>query len=205
MRKKLVDMTGQQIGRWTVLNRTANPNGGRDAFWLCQCDCGTIRPVNGSVLRRGGSHSCGCLTTEQLVQRTFKHGDGKSKLHTIWYNMIARCTNPSTDSYHLYGARGIKVCAEWLDYLTFKSWAMNSGYDPQLTLERKDSNGNYNTDNCTWATVKEQANNRRTNHILTVNGTSLTIAQWADITGIKYGTLWRRIKLGWPPEKAIIN
>jgi len=118
--------------------------------------------------------------------------------------MRGRCNSPSNRNYSDYGARGITVCPEWSNVEEFCKWALASGYDENLTLDRKDNDGNYTPENCKWSTQKEQQNNRRNNHLITANGESHTIEEWSLITGIQYLTIWQRIfKAGWSPEKAI--
>jgi hypothetical protein len=108
--------------------------------------------------------------------------------------------------YHRYGGRGITVCDEWQTFEPFCKWAMSNGYDDCLTLDRINVNGNYEPSNCRWATPKEQANNRRTNHLLTHDGETHTIKEWAEILGINHRTLVGRInQLGWSVEKALNN
>lgn len=133
------------------------------------------------------------------------HGETttNSRLYSIWSNMIQRCTNPKNDKYEWYGARGISVCTEWRDYLTFKDWAMISGYADELSIDRKDVNGNYSPSNCVWATSTEQCNNRRTNRVLTFNGESLTVAQWARKLGVNPKSLYNRLYKGWSVEKTL--
>ena len=133
-----------------------------------------------------------------------KHGKRNTRLYTIWRSMRQRCYNPKTNRYKNYGGRGITVCEEWNNSFTaFHEWATANGYEDNLTLERKDVNGNYEPSNCRWATYKEQANNMSNSVHLTYNGETHTMAEWADITGIKKATIWERLKKGWSIDDAL--
>lgn len=127
-----------------------------------------------------------------------------SRLGSIYHNMKTRCTNPNYDKYQYYGGKGISVCDDWFNsYEAFEEWAINNGYRDNLTLERIDINGNYCPSNCIWATRKEQANNRSSNHYLTYNGKTQTIQEWSEQTGITYNTISRRIKNGWSVKRTL--
>jgi hypothetical protein len=119
--------------------------------------------------------------------------------------MKDRCRYKTNDNYERYGGRGIRVCEEWLaDYINFYNWAINNGYKEGLTLDRIDSNKNYEPDNCRWATYKEQANNTRRNNFITYNGETHTLTEWAEKLGIKRSTLNTRIhRQHWDIEKAL--
>lgn len=128
---------------------------------------------------------------------------GRQRLYGIWRGMKERCYSPKHINYHRYGGRGITVCEEWINsFQEFYDWAMANGYADDLTIDRKDNDGNYEPGNCRWATQKEQANNRRTNVKITYDGKTMDIKQWADELGICYTTLFFRITNGWPVEKA---
>lgn len=133
----------------------------------------------------------------------FKHGDCGSRLHNIWSNMIQRCTNPNNDKYKWYGDRGICVCEEWRDYSTFKEWALSHGYNDSLSIDRINVNGNYTPNNCMWSTMMTQCNNRRNNRVLTYNGESLTVAQWAVKLGIPVKRIYSRLHRGWSVEDTL--
>ena len=136
-----------------------------------------------------------------------KHGDRpkgeKKRLYHIWSKMRERCNNPNHRFYHNYGGRGVKICEDWNDYLSFKQWAINSGYQEGLTLERKNNDGNYCPENCRWATRKEQANNRRSNHLLTLYGESHNIEWWVEQTGLPRHVIDGRIRRGWDDYKIL--
>lgn len=137
-----------------------------------------------------------------------KHGDRpkgkKVRLYNIWSHMCERCNNPNFIHFRQYGGRGISVCSEWLEsYESFKKWALANGYQDGLTLDRIDNNGDYTPSNCRWATPKEQANNRRTNRMLTYNGEIHNIEGWCYITGLPRHIVDGRLRRGWSVEKTL--
>jgi hypothetical protein len=118
--------------------------------------------------------------------------------------MKSRCNNPKDADYKDYGGRGIKVCEEWMQsFSAFYEWAMNNGYADHLTIDRIDNDGDYTPDNCRWVDLKEQANNKRNNVTVTINGLTKTLAEWSEITGILYKTLHTRYSRGDRGERLI--
>ena len=125
-------------------------------LWLCQCDCGNSSITTGDRLRSGIAHSCGC-------RRNYRHGHaGKNRhpLYTTWNNLIQRCSNPSHPVYKYYGGRGIKVCERWHDFADFLVNVSNH-FDPSLSIDRINNNGNYEPGNVQWTTKSEQRTNQR--------------------------------------------
>lgn len=210
-----IGMVGKRFGRWTVIERASKEVKG--VYWLCRCDCGTERVVNGRMLRTGCSVSCGCYAREASSQRMkdltpdekkkfarYTHHQSDSRLYRIWWGMRERCYKSNKAEYKHYGGRGITICDEWLeDFMNFYNWAMSNGYEDHLSIDRIDVNGNYCPENCRWATRKEQSNNTRQNRFLKFNGETHTVKEWADIIGINVVTLRGRLRTGWSVELAL--
>ena len=162
------DITGKKFGRWIVLELSGKrKNKAEDALWLCRCDCGTVRKVGGTHLRAGTSKSCGCLQKELQSEMmkgnkyVFKHGKEPKGLYNSWSAMKQRCYNFNRKAYKYYGARGIKVCPEWLDkekgFINFRDWALINGWKEGLHLHRKNSNSNYSPEDCKWVLSSQNA------------------------------------------------
>lgn len=207
-----IDLTGQKFGRLLVLERVENyiqPNGTIKARWKCLCECGKHCVVCSRELRYGKTKSCGCFKLEIFKTSKMTHGKTYTRLYGVWKELKKRCYNPSDKYYKDYGGRGITVCQEWKNnFQAFYDWAMANGYDENApkwlcTIERINTNGNYEPNNCKFATIKEQANNRRSNHLLTYNEKTYTLTEWSEITGIKRKTIEYRLKSNWSIEKAL--
>jgi hypothetical protein len=137
----------------------------------------------------------------------FKHGLTRTPLYRVWAGMKNRCHNPNEPTYTRYGARGIKVCDEWRnDFLVFYNWAVTD-YKPGLEIERKDNNGNYEPNNCTWATTRQQARNRRSSKILVAFGEQKTMAEWLEDDRRKATrhTINYRLRQGWAFEDILVT
>ena len=154
-----IDLTGMRFGRLTVNNRL--PNVKRRVVYSCLCDCGQIISVQANSLRRGNTKSCGCLRRDYMRLKSTKHGYYNEPLRAVWSQMRQRCRNPKNQDFHYYGARGISVCQEWDEYIPFREWALRSGYQSGLTIDRINPDGNYHPENCRWITIQEQQHNRR--------------------------------------------
>ena len=126
-----------------------------------------------------------------------KGGRSNSRIYNTWLHMKGRCYRKTDDHYKHYGEKGITMCDEWKnDFKAFHDWSMSNGYADNLTIDRINNDGNYEPSNCRWVTMKEQCNNRTSNVILTINGESHNIQGWSEITGIKYHTIYARMKRG---------
>lgn len=192
-------------------------------MWLCQCDCGKKVRVAGHDLLHG-TQSCGCLAKEVRLKnlakgwgwnkkptkepkaktKQIRTGESGTRLYKIWDAMKRRCYNSKHIYFKNYGGRGIKICDEWLnDFYAFKKWSLSNGYEATLTIDRINNNGNYEPSNCRWVTNKENCNNTRTNRLITINGITKTLQQWADECGIYSGTIRERLRRGWSDEKLL--
>lgn len=198
-----IDLTGRRFGRWTVVRRAANPDGGQ-ARWECVCECGTRKVVKSIALRRGLSQSCGCLKRERLAERA-RHGHARTGKLTptyySWAGMLARCENPDHVAFMRYGGRGIRVCAQWHD---FEQFLADMGDKPRGTsLDRIDTDGDYTPANCRWASSRTQARNTSLNHRLTYQGETLCVAEWAERLGMHPASLNDRLQSGWSVERTL--
>ena len=199
-----LDLTGQRFGRLVAIERATNSKSGK-AKWLCKCDCGNETMVFSTSLVRGLSRSCGCLNREVTSDRFSTHRLSKSRLHETWSGMKKRCYNSNSKSFAAYGGRGIEVCSEWRDdFQSFYNWAMSNGYADNLSIDRIDVNGNYCPENCRWVDKLTQANNCRTNHYLTFNSKTQSIAEWSRELGVSDSLIRQRLlNLGWSVEQAL--
>jgi hypothetical protein len=199
-------MQGQRFGRLVVLDRSG-ADGSGSAKWRCLCDCGAERLVSGASLRRGATQSCGCLGRELAAARRLKHGQSrvnqgrKGALYAVWQAMHQRCGNPAHPKFPRYGGRGIAVCARWSEYANF---AADMGEKPAgRSLERKDNNGPYSPENCVWATTQEQARNRHNSVLVTIDGRTLCLSEWAREHGVHIATVQARIRRGMSAVEAL--
>lgn len=188
------DLVGKRFGMLEVMEKVGTDNNSH-VMYLCKCDCGNIKTMLSNHIQI--SKSCGCMHGANFKT----HGMGKTRLFYIWSNMKQRCQNPNIKNYERYGARGIKVCDEWQEFVPFMEWALANGYSEDLSIDRIDSNGNYKPSNCRWATIEVQANNKRSNSFIEYNGEKRTIAEWSKITGISSSTILMRQRRGWGVDK----
>lgn len=125
-----------------------------------------------------------------------------TRLYSIWRSMRSRCNNPNTTNYNYYGGKGITVCEEWDSFKAFYDWAMSSGYNDELTLDRVNTAENYEPGNCRWISLAEQQRNRTDNCLITIGGETKCLSEWARYFGISYATARSRHKAGVAWEEA---
>ena len=205
---KVCDLTSKRFNKLVVISRVNNDKYG-NSKWLCKCDCGNKVEVLGVRLRNNHTKSCGCLQKEsyKLIKHKPKHNMIKTRLYRIWNGIKSRTNENSkhkNTTYKNYSGRNIKICKEWRNnFLTFYDWAMENGYNDNLTIDRIDVNGNYEPLNCRWITIKEQQNNRRNNTLIEYNDLKMTISQWESKLCFPKKLITNRLKRGWSIEKTL--
>lgn len=204
------NLVGKKYGRWLVISRAEDKIivGNRHIrHWLCKCDCGTERVVKEQSLKDGTSKSCGCYHSDIMHdicrKTTTTHGMSNDRLYRIYEHMKNRCYNTKDVRYKYYGGRGITVCDEWQEFEPFMEWALSNGYRDNLSIDRINVDLGYFPSNCRWATIEEQAQNKRNVRYYEYNGEEHCISEWARIYNMNYKKLWKRLERGWDIEKAL--
>lgn len=122
--------------------------------------------------------------------------------YTVWRDMVRRCRDPRVKKFAYYGGRGISVCEQWHSFWAF---LLDMGNRPSTmhSIDRINTNGNYEPGNCRWVTQKEQCRNTRRNRHVTMNGETLCISEWCERLGMKRTVVQTRIFRGMTPEQAL--
>jgi hypothetical protein len=204
MATKRKPIVGRRFGRLIAIKRVERVNGFNK--FRCKCDCGNETIVWGPSLSNGCTKSCGCLHLETAAAQgraMYQHGMCYSAEYRTWHYMKMRCLNSTYSDFAAYGGRGITICSQWLN--SFETFYNDVGPRPSSnhSIDRIDVNGNYEPGNVRWATPLEQGRNKRNTRMLEINGESKTIGEWAEITGIRYQTIWNRLKYGWSSRDAV--
>jgi hypothetical protein len=187
------DERGKKYGKLTVI-AFAGTRG--EVIWTCRCECGNLAKVAGSDLRKGGTKSCGC-------GRATQNGGSKTTEYCSWKEMKRRCYNTKHIEYKNYGGRGIEICSRWrTSFVNFLADMGNKPF-PEATIDRINNDGNYEPGNCRWATKMEQGQNTRKTVMLTHDGKTQCIREWARELGVQHCVIRYRIKHCWPIEKVL--
>lgn len=215
---------GLKVGRLTLIHkvRIKSPNARYSrGGWYCKCDCGNTITTRTDSL---GSPviSCGCYNRENnyasannKLHQKYSTSDSQddSKYHHLyqaWLHMKKRCYNPKDPEYKSYGGRGITVCKEWLNYANFRKWALSTGYDYKLdrskqSIDRIDVNKGYSPDNCRWADMFTQANNKTSTLYIDFKGKKTTVGNLARKYHIGYATIIRRYKINHDKDEDLVR
>ena len=201
---KTIDYSGQLFGRLKALRKDQSL-GLAQVHWIFDCSCGNQVSKRIKDVKSGRTSSCGCLRKEMIAEKNKSHGLSKQckKEYRSWKDMRSRCNNPNNKDYHLYGGRGIFVCKEWESFKTF--FDDMGERKSNETIERIDVNKGYFKENCIWADAETQANNRRNNRYIDIDGEKITLSRLAKQTGIKRETIAYRLNNKMPIEKVISN
>lgn len=197
------DLTGKTFGRWTVLGKSDKQAENR-TWWECLCSCGKAGTIRRSSLVSKATLSCGCLQIESNKKNKTTHGLSRTKVYCAWESMLARCLKPQTKNFHNYGGRGIKVCKRWMKFENFLS-DMGEPPTKKHSLDRIETDGNYEPGNCRWATNRTQQNNRRNNRRIVFNGETLTMTEWSEVSGVPAYTIFNRLKRGWSIRETLMG
>lgn len=204
---KLIHLLGKRFGRLLVVGGPHREDRKSHYKWLCQCDCGKTKLLVGHDLRRGHVVSCGCFSREAASIRNATHGLLKKHMATynVWRGMKRRCYDPNNIAYQNYGQRGISVCARWRN--DFAAFFKDMGAKPKgMHIDRIDNSRGYEPGNCRWTTPKQNNRNRRSNRLLTINGVTKPMVDWAEQAGFVSGdTVGDRLARGWSAEDAVFT
>lgn len=180
------------------------------ALCECLCDCGNKTIAEASSVLSGNTKSCGCLKIYNIKNRNRTHGMSNTRLYRVWKGMRNRCYNKNSNSYVRYGGRGITVCDEWRnDFVNFYNWAIENGYDEsadrgEFTIDRINNNGDYCPENCRLGNYFIQANNKRSNRLITYNNECKNVKEWSKYFGFDYKYFHQKLKENdWSVEKVL--
>lgn len=204
---KQKDYIGKTWGRLTVIKDLPRE---KERMFLVKCSCGNINKIRQSQINR--TQSCGCLSAELLAKgmKPKTHGLSGTRFQNVYYQLKYRCESKKSPAYKNYGGRGIKN--EWKSFIDFKNDMYDSYIEKSeefgetnISIDRKNNNGNYNKKNCHWVTMTVQANNKRNNRLITIDGETKTIRQWSEEKNIPFERIRKRIyEQKWDDKKAVL-
>jgi hypothetical protein len=204
MREGIQNLTGRKFGRLEVKALSDHRAKNNKILWHCVCDCGNETDVLAASLKRMTSQSCGCLRKEMLSQSKTTHGKSASREMRSYSQMKQRCCNKENKDYAFWGGKGVTICDQWLD--SFENFLKDMGERPaNTTLDRKNNDGNYEPNNCRWATQTEQNRNRSNSKNITINNETKPLYVFADLFGVARTAVSQRInQYGWTIAMALL-
>lgn len=189
-------LPGEKFGMLTIIEpapESIEKNGSHKPTYWCQCECGSKKIIRGEALirKKNPTQSCGCLREKVIHEKRTTHGESggklngkRTQLYRCWSNIKSRCYNPKVRSYADYGAKGIKMCDEWLhDFKAFAEWSRSHGFQEGLTINRKDPTKDYEPSNCEWITSEENNRQARKHHLC--EGTNLITGETVQFLNIR--------------------
>lgn len=211
MANNSTEWLGKRFGRLTVVDFAHAEPPYRGWLWVCRCDCGNIRTLMVGDVKQGKTRSCGCLHNEVCVEKASKFMYSvkeHKRLYSIYNGIKKRCYRASEPRYKDYGARGIKMCDDWLNARTgfdnFVEWSLSNEYSEDKTIDRIDVNGDYEPANCRWVSLIEQSLNKRDTLWVSYKGEHVPLKVLCDRLGVNYDTVHNRVyALNWSVESAI--
>lgn len=207
-RPRRLDITGMKSGKLTAVEKIGydtDKDGKRFALWKCECECGGIGIFNQHKIVSKSVKSCGCMRNREHY-RSIQHGMSQTRIYRTYCGMKARCDNPNDQHYKDYGGRGIKICNYWrgiMGFTHFYEWAMKNGYRDDLTIDRIDVNGDYEPNNCRWATNEQQQTNKRDNVWHIVDGQRMLMKEISKKYNIPEVTIRGRMARGMTAQEAV--
>lgn len=190
---RAIDATGVKYGRLTAIKRVQ----GDKTPWLWECECGNEVVVPLDRVKRGVCRSCGCLRVEATRERSIKHGHsvGRKASRTLksYQHARERCTNPNTERWDAYGGRGITMCDRWLSGFSYFLEDMGE-CPPGMSIERIDNDGPYSPENCRWAPLHEQAENKQQTVWVEFHGERMCLKRFAEKIGHPYKSLHAKVR-----------
>lgn len=208
---KYKDITGKKYGRLTPLAFHHRDADAKKTYWSFRCDCGQEVALLSDTVTRGDTKSCGCLRVEKSRQRgrnSAKHGLSTDRFYNIYYSLFRRCNDRFDKDYHRYGGRDIKC--SWSSFEEFRN-DMYQSYQKHVKqygeantqIDREDNNGPYSKLNCRWATISQQARNRRSNRMIEMDGESKCLIEWTELYNANYARVHGRLSMGWSLRDAL--
>lgn len=194
-----MDLHGKKFGKWTV-ESFSHTGPQSERFWNCICDCGTRLKIDAGGLRYGSRNQCLKCTWKETAVRSRKHGQsGGSKAYRAWGSMKQRCSNPYDPAYW----QRIFVCDRWMNSFENFYEDMGDPPSPQHSLHRVDNDGNYEPENCIWATSEVQQNNRSDTKWIEFRGERRGLTEWCRILDLDRSAVQSRFRHGWSAERAL--